>query len=87
MRFESFAILPQLDRFWWFQFFSEGYVTAWDISELLESPIDTIPNQDARYELVKQLISWRAHLMKITAIAYVNESRILLTGSADGSVR
>lgn len=66
--------------------FSEGYVTTWDVSELLESPTDTIP-KDARYELVKQLISWRAHLMKITALAYVNESRILLTGSADGSVR
>lgn len=64
---------------------TKGYITMWDVSELLERSPTTTAATNA--ELVHQVISWRAHLLKITSIAYVDSSAALLTASTDGSVR
>nr|CAB3267720.1 WD repeat-containing protein 64-like [Phallusia mammillata] len=65
---------------------AKGYVTVWDVSEFLERPQASASIQ-ARTELIKQIICWRAHLTKIVDLTFVNSSRVLITASTDGSVR
>lgn len=60
-------------------------MTMWNLSEFLQrSPTSPIATSG---ELARQIISWRAHLLKIVAVSYVDDSAALITASADGSVR
>ena len=68
------------------QCFSEGYITVWNVSEFLEKSPSSAP-LPSRAELIKQLVCWRAHLMKIVSLVFVDESRVLISASSDGSVR
>lgn len=67
-----------------FVFIAEGYVTLWDVSELLQNAenADTINPEWAKY-----LICWRAHSMKVVSLVYLDSSDTLITASTDGSVR
>nr|XP_039260589.1 WD repeat-containing protein 64-like [Styela clava] len=65
---------------------TKGYVTMWDVSEFLQKS-NTGTSVQANTELVRQIISWRAHLMKIVSVVYGDEAGALITASTDGSVR
>ncbi|CAK8680345.1 unnamed protein product [Clavelina lepadiformis] len=65
---------------------AKGYITVFDVSEFLEKAPASVALQ-ARSELIKQLVCWRAHLMKVVSLSYVNSSRVLISASTDGSVR
>lgn len=57
----------------------------WNLSEFLQrTPTTPIASNG---ELARQIICWRAHLMKIVAVSYFDDSGTLLTASTDGSVR
>lgn len=57
----------------------------WDVSEFLERAPTSSAMSFA--EMIKLTISWRAHLMKIVSMLYVDTSGTLITASNDGSVR
>ncbi|XP_048734935.1 WD repeat-containing protein 64-like isoform X4 [Ostrea edulis] len=59
----------------------KGYLTLWSISKLLKNPESTEQNA------VKQLICWRAHLVKIVSLMYIDKLKAIFSGSTDGSVR
>ncbi|XP_041352298.1 WD repeat-containing protein 64-like isoform X2 [Gigantopelta aegis] len=59
----------------------KGYITMWDVKKFLESP----EAEDA--EPIKQLICWRAHLVRIVSLVYVDAHKSILSGSTDGSLR
>ncbi|XP_064601013.1 WD repeat-containing protein 64-like [Liolophura sinensis] len=60
---------------------NKGYLTLWDIAKFLEDP------ESEEAELIKQLISWRAHLVRVVSLCYVDSMSSILSGSADGSTR
>lgn len=59
----------------------KGYLTLWSISKLLKNPESTEQNA------IKQLICWRAHLVKIVSLMYIDKLKAIFSGSTDGSVR
>ncbi|KAL5008313.1 hypothetical protein ScPMuIL_013894 [Solemya velum] len=59
----------------------KGYLTIWDIGSFLENP------ESEDQDLLKQGISWRAHLTKVVTLVYVDYLKCVLSGSTDGSVR
>ncbi|CAC5391588.1 unnamed protein product [Mytilus coruscus] len=60
---------------------SKGYLTLWSIGKFLR---DTQSNDPSA---IKQVISWRAHLVKVVSLVYINSLKCILSGSTDGSVR
>ncbi|XP_071795581.1 WD repeat-containing protein 64-like isoform X1 [Asterias amurensis] len=60
---------------------NKGYITMWSVDMFLENP------QSDENELIKQLISWRAHLSRIVTLVYTNHMKSIISGSLDGSVR
>lgn len=59
----------------------KGYLTLWSIGKFLANPTSDDPSA------IKQVISWRAHLVKIVSLVYINPLKTILSGSTDGSVR
>ncbi|KAJ8309097.1 hypothetical protein KUTeg_013971 [Tegillarca granosa] len=59
----------------------KGYLTLWNVAKFLKNPKSEDMNS------VKQMICWRAHLVKVISIVYVESTKSILSGSADGSVR
>ena len=62
-------------------YFSEGYLTFWDIGKFLRNPETEEP------EAVKQIICWRAHLTKVVSLTYIDAHKAILSASTDGSAR
>ncbi|XP_071962491.1 WD repeat-containing protein 64-like [Antedon mediterranea] len=60
---------------------SKGYVTIWDIEAFLKNP------KSEENGLIKQVISWRAHLTRVVSLVYVSTMHVIVSGSTDGSVR
>ncbi|XP_071162911.1 WD repeat-containing protein 64-like isoform X2 [Mytilus edulis] len=60
---------------------SKGYLTLWSIGKFLRDPQSNDPSA------IKQVISWRAHLVKVVSLVYINSLKCILSGSTDGSVR
>ncbi|XP_021348111.1 WD repeat-containing protein 64-like isoform X3 [Mizuhopecten yessoensis] len=59
----------------------KGYLTLWDVGKFLKNPTST------DQALLKQVIYWRAHLMKVVSLEYINPYKAIVSGSSDGSVR
>lgn len=58
----------------------------WNVAEFLEGTTATVAAQ-SRAEMIKQVVCWRAHLMKIVSLVFVDNSRVVISASTDGSVR
>ncbi|XP_069117610.1 WD repeat-containing protein 64-like isoform X3 [Argopecten irradians] len=59
----------------------KGYLTLWDVAKFLKNPTSTDQS------VLKQVIYWRAHLLKVVSLQYVNSLKAIFSGSMDGSVR
>lgn len=60
---------------------SLGYVKIWNIDDMCTG----LPG--SRDGKPRQVASWRAHVQKVTSLVYIESSRVIVTGSADCSVR
>jgi hypothetical protein len=60
---------------------TEGYLVLWEVGKFLEDPYSEDKN------LITQVISWRAHLIKVVSLNYVDSLNAIISGSMDGSVR
>ncbi|KAK3093696.1 hypothetical protein FSP39_018996 [Pinctada imbricata] len=59
----------------------KGYLTLWSIGKFLKNPEASDQNS------VKQMICWRAHLVKVVSLIYIESLKAIYSGSTDGSVR
>ncbi|XP_065068565.1 WD repeat-containing protein 64-like [Rhopilema esculentum] len=75
-----------------------GYLSCWNLSDFWkittdavkvgDADRDVLPNHERQLEeSIEQLLTWRAHQMKITNIEYIRDYDIVLSASIDGSVR
>ncbi|XP_033112212.1 WD repeat-containing protein 64-like isoform X2 [Anneissia japonica] len=60
---------------------SKGYINIWDVEAFLKNP------KSEEHGLIKQEISWRAHLTRVASLVYIGSMQVIVSGSTDGSVR
>ncbi|XP_055495549.1 WD repeat-containing protein 64-like [Leucoraja erinacea] len=59
----------------------KGYIIIWDIEPLFDNP--SAPNK----EPIHRIISWRAHILSIVSIVFLEHVNVVVSASVDSSVR
>ncbi|XP_078261977.1 WD repeat-containing protein 64-like [Rhinoraja longicauda] len=59
----------------------KGYIIIWDIETLITDP------SARNKEPINRIISWRAHILPIVSIVFLEEVNVVISASVDSSVR